>query len=473
MESNLLQSVKFRVFDELEDSLQQNELYRDKVQVFHKYPYREQHMMGIYLKNASATRIRLSGDDYAGALKSFVALARAENFEGVFLDWVWEDSTNLTIYKVDEDVSSQNPLGTNRMFYVTNKPIISGNNNLVIANNFRQVNVTVNGVQVFPEFVDGASGLVMLSRAPLSTDTVLISYWYGNLTPPGRYYLRIVDATHFNVSPLYVVEGEKVIAKTTGTETTASLDHGDYLVGNFDILYTKQSSYSNNFYLINGTDYTITTAGVITFLNPLQVNTTLYANYRWAGTILGPFDIPKPFHYNNTALPGISLAFSDKIIVDDKQVVIVSSQRELAASVYSGHWDMTFDIEVFARDPIQLPELTDHIINDMWSRKRLDLISSGLTIESMEPTGEVEEVYVDNTNDQYYKNSVNLIIKTEWKKFKPYLTKIMDINVSLYPVSKTVDYIVNSQGEILELNLSPLNREFEVTYPKQGFPRYL
>jgi hypothetical protein len=84
---------------------------------------------------------------------------------------------------------------------------------------------------------------------------------------------------------------------------------------------------SNKIYLEKNIDYTITTAGVITFLNPLPVGTTLYANYRWGGATMGPFDIPEPFHYNNTALPGVILAFSNQLDIGTRVVVLVYPQE--------------------------------------------------------------------------------------------------------------------------------------------------
>jgi hypothetical protein len=121
---------------------------------------------------------------------------------------------------------------------------------------------------------------------------------------------------------------------------------------------------------------------------------------------------------------------------------------------------------------VQLPELTDWIINDMWSRKRLSLIMEGLTMESMDPGGEIEDIYDENTGDQYYKNSVPLTLISEWKRFVPYLTEIMDYSMDLHPSVKTVDYVVTNQGKILEMRIVPNTEPFEVKYPEIGYVRY-
>lgn len=489
MESNLLKAIKLRVMEELRDSVQQHVAYRDKVNVYHKFGFKERPMMGVVLKNASASRIKLSADDYAGELKSHLALAREKNKEGKLLEWVWEDSTNLTKYANNEDISSQID-GISRIFTVSNRPIISGYNNTETADNFRQIELKLNGSNLFAEYVEGTTGSVILPYAPTVGDTLTVSYYYKNLTPAGRYYVGILNSTQYIIDPLYEVKDEVVIDKTSRTELTATLDNNN-VIADFVVLYHQKSENQPKFYLEQGADYTVDSSGNIIFIyqppffpdgsnnpeytiRPFPVNTTLYANYRWQGDPIGPRTIPKEFQYDNEALPGVTLCFSNQIQQDDRQVVIVYKNREAASKVYSGHWEMSFDIEVFARDPIQLPDLTDHIIDDMWSRKRNDLISEGLTMEELSPNGEVEEAYDENTGDLYYKNSITLNIMTEWKRFVPFLTRLLDYDINIYQYSQaTRGYILLTDGDTtLSLDLVPSNNVFEVKYPKVGFSRY-
>lgn len=473
MESNLLRATKRRVLRELNDTIEHNPVYRDNLKVYHKFPYKERPMRGIILRNASASRIKLSADDYAADLKSHVALARAGNYEGKFLDWVWEDQENVTKYVNNEDLSSQ-ITGTTRVFQVAHYPIVAGNFNTAIADNFRQVDVYLDGERVFPVLVEGETGKVHLSSSPAVGQTLTISYYYKNIVDPGRYYIQLISDTQFMIDPLYFVEKEKVISKTTGVETSVNLTHGD-LIQNLETLYTKKYDYSLSFELIKDDDYSIDyDTGEITFLKPLQTGTVLYANYRWAGSSMGPFTIPDDFHYDNTSLSGVVMAFGNQKILNDKLVIIVYPQREQASRVYSGHWNMNFEIDVFTRDTLELPDLTDFIIDDMWTRKRLKLISEGLTIEEMDPTGENEEVYDQNTTDLYYKNTISLQIMTEWKRFVPYLTKIMDFDTKLYLYRKFNKYFIigNSRETELAVDIYPYDQDFEVKYPEQGYPKY-
>ena len=474
MESNLLRATKLRIIRELNDTIEQNPDYRDDIKVYHKFPYEERPMHGVILRNSSATRIKLSADDYAGDLKSHLTLAKAETYESLFLDWVWEDSTNMTDHIVEEDLSSQitgtSTVGTTRLFYTQYKPIIAGYNNTDIADNFRQVDITLDGEVIHADMIDGKKGAILIPDAPTVGQELKVSYYRSKFTPPGRYYVQLLDELNFVIDPMYVVDDELVIEKTTGIELTASLENSG-IYGDFDVLYTKKTDFSEKIYLVKDTDYTLTEAGLITFLNALPSSTSLYASYRWVGTTMGPFPIPKDYEYDNTSLPGVVMSFGNQKIVGDKVVIIVYSAREPAAKVYSGHWSMSFDIEVFTRDPMELSDLTDFIVDDMWSRKRLKLITDGLTIEELNPTGEVEEPYDNNTTDLYYKNTINMVIMTEWQRFVPYLTKLLDYDTKLYTYMKNKDYIITNDNRVLELNVTPINKTFEVKYPKIGYPK--
>lgn len=476
-DGDLLKIVKRRMFAELTDTVQKHSNYRDKVKVYHKFPYKERPMFGVVLKNASGGRMPLSADDYAATMSSHVGLARAKGYEGRLLKWVWEDELAVTKIVGNEDLSSQlsgtPSVGTNRVFTVAEGPIMAGQNTSNFADNFRQISVVLNGERTMAEFVDGEKGVIILPTAPPSDSSLTVSYWKKNIVPAGRYYLELISNDQFVVDPLYIVKKEEVISKATGTETTASLSH-DNLLENYDYLYTKRYEASHNIYLERGTDYTIDTDGLITFLNPLPAGTTLYANYRWIGDRLGPFDMPtNDFQYNNTALPGVVLAFGSERIVGDKNVIIVNPKREVSAKVYSGHFTMNFEVDVMSRDTVQLPELTDYIVFDMWSTKKVPLTLEGLTLESIEPTGEFEEVYDQNTGDQYYKNSVSIAIMTEWKRFIPYLSEIEDYTYDLTVVAaKQNDYMVTKDGRVLQTTLLPFDKPFEVKYPESGRVRY-
>jgi hypothetical protein len=475
MDINLLTAVKRRVMYELRSSI--NEHYNFKgTEVYHKFPYTERPERGVVLRNTSSSRIKLSPDDFAYTMKSYVSLARAENHPGRFMQWVWENREKTSAEAADEDLSSQitgtATNGTNRFFYTTHKPILAGYNNDDVADNFRQVELKLNGETVHADFVDGSRGMIVLSMAPVVGDTLTVTYYYGIFSAPGRYYIEIVDSGHYVIDPLLQIKKEEVIEITTGTELTANLDHTG-LHGDFDLLYLMRGVSDEKYYLVKGTDYTLDTDGLITFLQPLSVGYTLFADYRYVVPTMGPFVIPDPLHYDADALPGVVFCFNKQIEVGDKVVVIVYPDRQLSASVYMGHYNMVFDIEVFSRHPEESAEMADHLIHEIWGNRRYLLVDEGLTIEEFDQTGESEEIYDTNTNDYYYKQSLSLQMMTEWKKFVPMLWDIEDYDVKLYAYLKTTKYLVTPDNKVFELQINPLTDPFEVKYPKTGYPKYV
>lgn len=473
MDINLLTAVKRRVIYELRSAINENLSFKG-TEVYHKFPYTERPERGIVLRNTSSSRVKLSADDFAYTLKSYVALAHAGNNPGKFLDWVWENREKTTVKVEAEDLSSQitgtSTNGTNRFFYTQHKPILAGWNNDTVADNFRQVELLLNGEVVHADFIDGLRGMIVLQMAPVVGDTLTVNYYYGVVSAPGRYYIEIVSASQFVVDPLLQIKGEEVIETTTGTELTAQLQHSG-LYGDFDVLYTTKGIPDDKISLVRGTDYTVDAAGLITFLQPLPVGYSLFADYRYVGATLGPFNIPDPLHYDDTSIPGVVLCFNKQIQVGDKLVVILYPDRQLAASVYSGHYRMVFDIDMFSRHPEESAEMLDHVMHEIWGNRRILLIDEGLTIEEMDQTGETEELYDTNTNDFYYKQTMSMQMMTEWKKFVPTLWDVQDYDTNLYTYLRTSKYIVTPDNRVIELQVSPFTIPFEVKYPKTGYPR--
>ena len=467
MESNLTKVIKERIFDELTDSLNKLPGFSEKVKVFHKFPEEERPQRGIILRNSSANRIKMSADDFAGTLKSHLALAALKYKAGIALEWVWEDENNLTKYVLEEDVSSTlDP--SRRIFKTQNKPITAGPHNTEIADNFAQIDVTVDGSKVYTEYLDGKEGLGVLPVPVPLNSVVKVSYWYKNLVPPGRYYLEMTEDNEYTITPLYITKDELVIERTTGSELSAFLANQN-IYEYLQELYTKKTDRSVKLSLTNGVDYTISSNGEITFLTPLLANTRLYACYRHLGTVIGPKILPNKNYADYESLSGIVLAFGSRAVKGDSLVILVREFREPSAGIYSGHWRISLDFGVFCRDPMQLSEISDHMIDDLW-RKRDALSAEGITLEELEPTGESEEVYDNNTGDIFYVMNCSLVLMSEWKRYIPYEIDIQDFSVNTSVSPQQSDYSIDANN-ILYQKLSSLSRPFEVKYPVRKFPK--
>lgn len=421
MYQRLMYAIKRRILDETRDAFDHHPAFSEKVQIFNKFPYEERIQYGLILRNTSAAQIRLSPDNFMSDLYSLVKVARQGKAPGLAIEWVRENAGYITEL-LTEDVSSQ--LGpTQRQFYTAN-PILSGPDNPINADNPGQVMVTIDGVKVIPEEVDGENKRVLLIRSTNITEVVEISYYSRRIILPSINIVEFTTDNHFMVGTIFVVDNEILISRTTGTETSAQLEHGgspNTIDTNSEDIYQAYSDGTRIRTFEKGTHYTIDyLTGIVTFLVPLLKNYRIYASYRYqTGDIGGPF-VFEEFQEVTDAIPGVVISIGRRAKMGDKQAVIVSQLREQQAKIYGGHWEMSLELAVVSKDPSQMEQMTDHIISYLWAERKNVLEYEGIALNSVEPTGETEEVHIDTTGDLYYESSVSISLQSEWQRFVPY-----------------------------------------------------
>jgi len=424
MYQRLMVAIKRRILDEVQDAFLEHPAFSQKVKIYNKFPYEERIQYGVILRNTSASQIRLSPDNFMSDLYSLVRLATQEASPGLAIEWVRENAGNITEIAV-EDVSSQ--LGPTQRRFFTAYPILAGKDNTLYADNPGQVRVFIDGTEVIPESVDGETREVLLYSATNTGQVVEINYYYRNIVPPSVNLIEFPTDKSFTVETIYVIEEEVLVSRTTGTETTVTLDHGgggNVIDTESDDLYVATTG-SMRLYTLKrgvGEDYSIDdSTGIITFLQPLEKNYSIYANYRYQvdGLIAGPYSF-KEFQENSEAIPGVVISIGRRAKAGDKQAIMVTETREQQAKIYGGHWEMSLDLAVIAKDPSQMEQMTDQIISYLWGKRKNVLEYEGIALNSVEPTGESEEVHIDTTGDLYYESSVSVNVQSEWQRFVPY-----------------------------------------------------
>jgi hypothetical protein len=420
MYQNLMYGVKRRILREVEEAFLNHPAFSEKVIVKNKFPYEERPQYGVILRNTSASLMRMSADNYMADLKSHVRLATDKNNPGVAIEWVRENTNDITKYIENEDVSSQvDP--TNRLFY-TAHPIVSGPAETEYAVSSGQIVVTVNNLVAQVESVDGKKGQFILSGCPSSGSLIKVSYWYRTIAPPGLYYVDFTEDTEFYIDPAYVINKEVLFEKTTGLETTVSLAHGTIVPTSEEIIM-KYANSESVIILVPGTDYTINNVnGEISFQHPIESGYQMLADYRYRpfADPLGPFKIEE-YQENHDAIKGVVLCVGRRAKKGDRQVIVVTEFRESQASIYGGHWDMAISLGVISRDARQMEEMTDQVVNWLWAVRKNLMEFEGITLSRIEPTGESEETFIESTGDLYYESSVDLSVMTEWQQFVPHM----------------------------------------------------
>lgn len=231
---------------------------------------------------------------------------------------------------------------------------------------------------------------------------------------PGVYFIDLTADDEFYVDPLYDMFHDQ----GTLTGTTLQLSHP--FVTNTLRLYEQPQG----FQLHEGVNYTVilggdgNPTGQVELVQAPTGGRTLTADYRFAGESRGPFGII-PNRANNTAIPGVVLAFGRRCEKGDRMAVVVHDIRRLAALEYGGRWDLTLELEVIARDVHAQQELTDWTAIYLEGILRSHLSTEGIEIMEVSMGGESEEVYDEAGDDYFYMGSLSMTVQTEWSLHVP------------------------------------------------------
>lgn len=257
-------------------------------------------------------------------------------------------------------------------------------------------------------------------------------------TLPGVYYMEILHAPtmpsepgYFVIDPLLTVVDEPVLIFQTGVEREAQLQQVP--VRNTVRLYENR-----NYLLKETVDYTVNyTNGAISFLAPFGKGTTISADYRYAGTSIGPVEFTWN-SANHTILPGVVLAFGKRAEKGQKVAIVVYEDRVDAAKAFGGKFEVSFDMDVIARDTIQMEEISDLAMMYLWSQKKEALEFEGIEIMDVSMGGEAEEVY-DETGDAYfYQSSLSVQLRADWEAHVPLPLTISRAVPALHQVASDV-----------------------------------
>lgn len=441
MYQNLLYGVKRRILIEVEGAFQDHPSFSSKVEVFNKFPYTERLQMGVILRNSSASQIRMSADNYMADINSHVRLVKQRNFPGTSIEWAKEDEPNITNWYEEDFTLRVDPT---QLLYTTGYQILNGAGNTHYADSPLQIKVFKNGAEIRAQSVDGENKQVYLATPPNSGDTFKICYYRRVLADPGMYQVSFLSDTQFQVRAMYQIDGEVVINKTTGLESSVILARFPLSESSEQIYldYQNRKDIDPVIYLQKDTEYSIDYVnGVVTFLQPLPINYILKANYyTQISDSWGPFTF-KAYQEVHNAIPGVVICIARRAVAEDLQGINISKFREPQARIYGGHWDMALSLGVIAKDSIQMEEMVDQIVNWLWAVRKNQMEFEGITLNRVEPTGESEETFIETTGDLYFESTVDIDLMSEWQKFVPYPYALRLFNITLWgmePDTRTV-----------------------------------
>lgn len=262
----------------------------------------------------------------------------------------------------------------------------------------------------------------------------------GNRMPtlPGVYYVEILEAPnergdpgYFVVDPLLTQIDEPVLYFQTGVEKEAQLQQ-------IPVPQTLRLWENRRILLAEGTDYVANyDDGSIELKMAFGRGSTLTADYRYAASSVGPVE----FYWNTPdfkTLPGVVMAFGKRAEKGQKVAVVVYGDRVDAAKAFGGKFEVSFDLDVIARDTIQMEEISDLAIMYLWGQRKEALELEGIEIMDISMGGESEEI-ADETGDNYfYQSSLSVQMRADWEIHVPLPLTISRITQTTQPVANQV-----------------------------------
>lgn len=235
-------------------------------------------------------------------------------------------------------------------------------------------------------------------------------------SPPGVYIIKVCQVPNearsvpgqFTVRPILTVTDEPLIVFSGPGDIESQLSRENIYPGSVRLWLEGTHP------LLVNVDYHVDDAtGAITFLKNPPTGLTIYADYRYETGEQGPF----PFFLeesNETAIPGVVLAFGDRAQNGDQMAIAITADRTEVAEIFGGKFEIHFELVVFSRDSEDREKLSDYMIAKILERQN-KLGFEGLELLDISPGGENEEVYNQDEDAYYYESSVALSMRVDWE----------------------------------------------------------
>jgi hypothetical protein len=252
-----------------------------------------------------------------------------------------------------------------------------------------------------------------------------------NLSAPGFYIVKmnstIVDKQEkftFNVTPFLLVDDEKLDIQFIEGKKGAYLKNipinssTDIITGD-KIIDLKRDI-----------DYTIEYAtGKILFNTSIDEFESVYIDYQVLSETSKEYEI-EYYMANTFAIPGVVLAFGDRLKAGDEQVVIISKEKRDVAKVYGGRWQCSVDIIGLSQDDDQQERLVDYAISIFWAEWQDKLVNEGINVFDFSLSGEAEDLELEISEEYYYTGGISFTAEVNWELAVPLISEIRRIGIN-------------------------------------------
>lgn len=252
-----------------------------------------------------------------------------------------------------------------------------------------------------------------------------------NLSAPGYYIVKITghdpstNLFQFTIDPYLIINDEPLSIQTISGKDGGILKNLP-VNPNSEFVFSE----SNRFQFKRDIEYTIDyTTGQILFNDLVTDFTPIVVDYQSLCPQMGPFTT-EYYKLHNDALPGVILAFGDRLKVNDEQVVVVTKEDKDIAKVFGGRWVMDFEIIGLAQDPDQQERLVDYVVTSLWAEYQDALTNEGIVIRDFTLSGEAEDLEVEIPEEYNFTGGISFSMEADWEVYVPTISEVRRINVS-------------------------------------------
>ena len=133
---------------------------------------------------------------------------------------------------------------------------------------------------------------------------------------------------------------------------------------------------------------------------------------------------------DNQAIPGVILAFGDRIQVGDEQVVSIEPKIRDTARMFTGRWQTSVDIMVVGQDTDQQERIVDYLISIFWAEYQDRLVDEGINVYDFSLSGESEELEIEEAEEYNFVGGLSFTAETDWQLKFPLLSEVRRINIA-------------------------------------------
>jgi hypothetical protein len=251
------------------------------------------------------------------------------------------------------------------------------------------------------------------------------------MSAPGFYIIKIIsqdidkNSFSFMVNPFLVVDDEELELQSHVSGNKMATVQNLPVNINSETIFAPSEGYD----LKRDVDYEIDyETGIIVFKNNVVTEFESVAiDYQVVADPMGPFEA-EYYMINNVAVPGVIIAFGDRIKVGDEQVVIVDKEQRLTAHVYGGRWEMTMDLMGISQDPDQQERIVDFAITMLWAEWQDKLVDEGINVFGFNLSGESEDLESELPEEYNFSGGISCTIQTDWELHVPVVNEVRKIN---------------------------------------------